>query len=482
MSPQQTIAHYRITAKLGEGGMGEVWRATDTKLGREVAIKVIPEAFTQDPDRMARFKREAQVLASLNHPNIAAIYGVEERAIVMELVEGQILSGPLPLDVALPVIHQLIDALEYAHEKGVIHRDLKPANIKVTPEGRVKVLDFGLAKAMSEDAAAGDPASSPTLTMRATVAGMIMGTAAYMAPEQARGHNVDKRADIWAFGVVVYELLTGKQLFEEPTVSDTLAAVLRHEPDLGRVPVQLRRMVRACLVRDVRQRMRDIGDARLLIDTQVATPVAASSRAPWIATAAAAAAVLLAAILGAFLWRATRPVERPFYQLSVDLGADAIPGIRGTIAVSRDGSRIVYPARSTDGKQVLATRVLTQSKASLLAGTEGGALPFFSPDGQWVGFFTDNKLKKVSIQGGGAVTLCDAPGGRGASWDDDGTIIATLNNVAGLSRIPDSGGEPKPVTNPADSSEMSHRWPQVLPGSQVVLYSANRITTDWEAG
>src|SRR2546421_2779051 len=202
MTPQSTIAHYRITSKLGEGGMGAVYRATDTKLGREVAIKILPDGFAAEPDRLARFTREAQLLASLNHPNIAAIYGVEERAIIMELVEGQTLSGPLPLDAALPVIHQLIDALEYAHEKGVIHRDLKPANLKVTPEGRLKVLDFGLAKAMSEEAAAGDPGSSPTLTMRGTVAGMIMGTAAYMAPEQARGHNVDKRAGLWGFGVV----------------------------------------------------------------------------------------------------------------------------------------------------------------------------------------------------------------------------------------------------------------------------------------
>src|SRR5947208_15616289 len=210
--------------------MGAVWRATDTKLGRDVAIKILPDAFAADPDRLARFTREAQVLASLNHPNIAAIYGVEERAIVMELVEGHTQSGPLPLDAALPVIHQLIDALEYAHEKGIIHRDLKPANIKLTPDGRVKILDFGLAKAMSTELPAGDPAASPTLTMRATMAGVIMGTAAYMAPEQARGHDVDQRADIWSFGVVVYEMLTGRQLFGGPTVSDTLASVLKEEP------------------------------------------------------------------------------------------------------------------------------------------------------------------------------------------------------------------------------------------------------------
>ena len=232
MSPQQSVAHYRMIAKLGEGGMGEVWRATDTKLNRDVAIKVLPEAFANDPDRMARFTREAQVLASLNHPNIAAIYGVEERALVMELVDGQTLAermarGAMPLDEALPIAGQIADALEYAHERGVVHRDLKPANIKITPQGKVKVLDFGLAKAMSSGVTAPDPVSSPTLTMRATQMGIILGTAAYMSPEQARGQEVDARADIWAFGVVLHEMLTGRALFAGPTISDTLATVLK---------------------------------------------------------------------------------------------------------------------------------------------------------------------------------------------------------------------------------------------------------------
>jgi serine/threonine-protein kinase len=241
MSPQ-AIAHYRITSKLGEGGMGEVWRATDTKLGRDVAIKVLPETFARDPDRMARFTREAQMLASLNHPNIAAIYGVEERALVMELVEGptlaeRIAAGPVPLDEALPIAKQIAEALEYAHERSIIHRDLKPANIKITPETRVKVLDFGLAKALSNEGA-GDPSSSPTLTMRGTVAGVIMGTAAYMSPEQARGIAADKRADIWSYGVVLYEMLTGRHLFRGETVSDTLAGVLKTDPDWKALPAR----------------------------------------------------------------------------------------------------------------------------------------------------------------------------------------------------------------------------------------------------
>ncbi len=262
----QTLGHYRITGKLGEGGMGEVYRATDSKLGREVAIKVLPAAFADDPDRMARFQREAQVLASLNHPNIAAIYGIEDRAIVMELVEGEILHGPLPLDTALNYAGQIADALEAAHEKGITHRDLKPANIKITPQGVVKVLDFGLAKIAEPAAASGHPMSSPTLTMRASETGMILGTAAYMAPEQARGQAVDKRADIWAFGVVLWEMLTGKRMFSGETISDVLAGVLTKAPDLDTVPVQVRRLLAACLEKDPRKRLRDIAVWRVLLE------------------------------------------------------------------------------------------------------------------------------------------------------------------------------------------------------------------------
>ncbi len=267
----ETIAHYRITVKLGEGGMGEVYRASDTKLGRDVAIKVIPEAFARDSGRMARFKREAQVLASLNHPNIAAIYGVEEGALVMELVEGstlaeRIAAGPIPLEEALPIAKQIAEALEYAHERGIVHRDLKPANIKITPEGRAKVLDFGLAKALSADAAAAAAgnSASPTLTINATAAGMIVGTAAYMSPEQARGKAVDKRADIWAFGVVLLEMLTGRSVFGAATMSDTLAAVLRSDADYSRLPAnappEVRRSIERCLERDPARRLRDMGD------------------------------------------------------------------------------------------------------------------------------------------------------------------------------------------------------------------------------
>jgi serine/threonine-protein kinase len=258
MSPQQSIAHYRITSKLGEGGMGEVWRATDTKLDRDVAIKILPAAFAADAGRMARFEREAKVLASLNHPNIAAIYGVEERALVMELVEGESPKGPLPFEDAWKIALQIADALEYAHDRGVIHRDLKPANVKVTPDGMVKLLDFGLAKAFGEtpDAASLDPENSPTITLGATVAGTVMGTAAYMAPEQARGKAADKRADIWGFGVVLYEMLTGRRAFQGEDISETLAAVIKEQPRWDSIPANVERLLRSCLEKDPKRRLR----------------------------------------------------------------------------------------------------------------------------------------------------------------------------------------------------------------------------------
>src|SRR5688572_7998292 len=314
MTPQESIAHYRITSKLGEGGMGEVWRATDTKLGREVALKILPDAFATDADRMARFEREAQVLASLNHPNIAAIYGVEDRAIVMELVEGptladRIAEGPIPFDEAIAIARQMGHAIEAAHEKGVVHRDLKPANLKVTPEGCVKVLDFGLAKAVTEEISAGAPSISPTLTMRATVAGVILGTAAYMSPEQARGKPVDKRADIWSFGVVLYEMLTGRRVFQGDTVSDVLAAVLTKDPDWDRVPARARRLLRKCLEKDPKLRLRDIGDAwELLGEDGPAAPASSRSKLPWVVAGIAA---MIAAGFGLTLWRAPRLDQQP---------------------------------------------------------------------------------------------------------------------------------------------------------------------------
>ena len=485
MSSPQTIAHYRITAKLGEGGMGKVYRATDSKLGREVAIKVLPEAFAQDAERMARFTREAQVLASLNHPNIAAIYGVEERALVMELVEGptladRIAQGPIPLEEALPIARQMAEALEAAHEKGIVHRDLKPANIKLTADGKVKVLDFGLAS-VAHPSASGDPRSSPTLSMSATQAGMILGTAAYMSPEQARGERVDKRADIWAFGVVLFEMLTGQSLFAGPTVSDTLAAVLTKDPDWSllpaKTPAPVRRLLRRCLERHRKRRLADVADARLEIEEApaeaAATPVAAR-RSGWKLWAIAAALLAILSDIGWWqAYRNTRPVEpRPLVRLSVDLGPDAMTGHNLTAAISPDGRRLVFPARAPDGKQQLATRLLDQAQTTPLSGTENGQDPFFSPDSQWVGFFADSKLKKISVQGGASVTLCDAPSEYGASWGEDGTIFAALSLVSGLSRVPAAGGRPKSLTK-LSKGEATHRWPQILPGGQAILFTAS---------
>jgi serine/threonine-protein kinase len=470
MSPEQTIAHYRITAKLGAGGMGEVWRATDTKLGREVAIKVLPEAFANDADRMARFTREAQVLASLNHPNIAAIYGVEERALIMELVEGptlaeRIAQGPVPLDEALPIARQIAEALEYAHERGVVHRDLKPANVKITPEGRAKLLDFGLAKAMSPETTVRDPASSPTLTMRATMAGVILGTAGYMSPEQARGQDADKRADIWSFGVVLFEMLTGRPLFAGPTISDTLAAVLTKEPDLSQAPAKVRRLLQSCLQKDPKQRLQAIGDWRLPLEDAPERAPEAKRRLPWPAIAGALA--IVAAIAFWAPWRA-RPAPQPLVRLDVDLGSDVSLGsARGTdVILSPDGTRMVYVSNSR-----LFTRRFDQAKATELAGTEGAFAPFFSPDGQWVAFFTPGQLKKVAVQGGAAISLCNASLGSGGSWGEDGNIVASPISSAGLWRLPSSGGTPTRIAEPA-TGEAGFRWPQILPGGKAVLFTA----------
>jgi serine/threonine-protein kinase len=488
MRPPSTIAHYKITAKLGEGGMGEVWRATDTKLNRDVAVKVLTDAFARDADGMARFAREAQVLAALNHPNIAQIHGVEECALIMEFVDGETLAGPLPVDAALAIARQIAEALEYAHEKGIIHRDLKPANIKVTAEGRVKVLDFGLAKALSVDRLAeASPTSSPTLTMRATQMGTILGTAAYMAPEQARGVAVDKRADIWSFGVVLYEMLTGRRLFDGDTVTDTLAAVLKTDPDWSALPsatpAAVHRLLRRCLERDRKRRLSDMADARLEIDEALvespAAPASVMHRRPVLLWSVAALMVTLI-VTAATLWRTSRPMERPLMRFDVDLGPDAIAGTNIPAAISGDGRRLVYLVRGPDGKPQLATRLLDESKATLLAGTENASDPFFSPDGRWIGFFAGGMMKKMPIQGGAVIPLCDAAFSRGASWGPDGNIIATINTTGGMVRVPDTGGTPKPLSIANKTGEIAHRWPQVLPGGQAVLFSAAITPANYE--
>jgi eukaryotic-like serine/threonine-protein kinase len=469
MSPPSSIAHYRLTAKLGEGGMGAVYRATDTKLHRDVAVKVLPDSFGQDPDRMARFERESHVLASLNHPNIAAIHGVEERAIVMELVEGNTLSGPMPLEEALPIIHQLIDALEYAHEKGVIHRDLKPANIKVTPEGRVKILDFGLAKALSPENVAGDPASSPTLTMRATIAGVMMGTAAYMAPEQARGQSVDKRADIWAFGVVLYEMVTGRQLFSGETVSDTIAAVLRQEPDLERVPPRFRRLIGACLVRDPRQRLRDISGAKLLLEAGATAqpaapqpPAAHPSRLPWLVSAAL---LLALAVVSSPYFRPRAPeVREARFIVPPPEGASF-----NSVSLSPDGQVLVFSARDKSGNLQLWLRHLHSIAARPIAGTDDANFAFWSPDSRFVAFVAENRLKRVDISGGPPQVICPVSVVRGGTWNRDGLIL--FATAQGLLTVPAAGGEPKLALARNAKDDILVRWPTFLPDGRHFLFT-----------
>jgi serine/threonine protein kinase/Tol biopolymer transport system component len=488
LSAGTKLGTYEVTAHLGSGGMGEVYQAHDSKLGRDVAIKVLPEQFARDPERLARFQREAKMLAALNHPNIAAIYGLEQSGnthyLVMELVPGQTLAerirgGAIPLDEALPIARQVTDAVEYAHDKNVIHRDLKPANIKVTADGTVKVLDFGLAKALSEEIAAQDMSNSPTLSMAATRQGIILGTAAYMSPEQAKGKTVDRRTDVWAFGAVLYEILAGKQAFQGEDVTEILVAVMSQEPAWDALPSTtppaIRNLLRRCLDRNLRRRLPHIADARITIEDvlsgaapaeAVSAAPASTSKLPW---AVAAGLAIIAVVASGALWRSTRPVERPLVRLDVDLGPDVSLG--GTPAgsdeiISPDGTRLVYVSQNR-----LFTRRLDQPNTTELAGTQGALEPFFSPDGQWVAFFAGGRLQKISVEGGSAITLCNAANASGGSWGEDGNIIAALSITVGLSLIPSAGGPPTPVTE-LQNGENTHRWPQVLPGGKAVLFTA----------
>ena len=498
LQPGTTLGPYAVTAKIGEGGMGEVYRARDTKLDRDVALKVLPEAFTKDPDRLARFEREAKVLASLNHPNIAAIYGLEEaddiRALVLELVEGPTLAdrikrGPIPLDEALPIAKQIAEALEAAHEAGVIHRDLKPANIKVREDGTVKVLDFGLAKALDPNPE-GDPSQSPTLTAAATQMGVIMGTAAYMSPEQARGKPVDRRTDIWAFGAVVFEMLTGERAFVGDDVSLTLAKVLEREPSLeslpDKTPPKLRNVLQRCLEKEPRQRVQAIGDVRLAmagaLETAVSQPSAAvdaRNLQVWQRPIPAAiVALVIAAIMGFAVWGlmpapTPRPVARVLLTPPPSMPLDITFG--GRVALTPDGTRVVYRGL-LDGQPHLFVRLLTELDATPLTGVGSNPFdPFISPDGAWVGFVEPGGLQRVSILGGPPVPIVDALEVRGASWGPDDTIIFGTNaGDRGLLRVSMRGGEPEVLTTPdAERGELSHRRPEILPGGEAVLFTMN---------
>ena len=492
------LAHYEVTALIGEGGMGRVYQATDTKLNRQVALKILPEAFASDSDRLARFQREAQVLASLNHPNIAAIYGLEEaedtRALVLELVEGptledRIAQGPIPVDEALPIAKQIAEALEAAHEAGVIHRDLKPANIKVREDGTVKVLDFGLAKAL-DTTLEGDPSQSPTLTAAATQMGVIMGTAAYMSPEQARGKPVDRRADIWAFGVVVYEMLTGARPFQGEDVSLTLASVMKSDVDVKTLPSDLpetlRTVLRRCLEKEPLQRLRDMGDVRLAMAGAFdSTPVGSEERAvtprpalwqrPAVLVLAGVFLVVLGGVISGLLVRGSNRDPRPITRFRITLPEGGeFSGILSTLALSPDGTQLVYAANDQ-----LYLRPLAQSEARAVRGTDVGTAPFFSADGQWIGFWQRSVLKKVSVSGGAPVTLVETLVDLwGARWEADDSILLG-QGPAGIWRVSAAGGVPEVLVAVEDGEEAAD--PQMLPGGEWVLFTLRpRGTSSWD--
>ena len=450
---------------------GEVYRAHDAKLKRDVALKVLPEAFTNDAQRMARFEREAQLLASLNHPNIAAIYGLEQsdnlRFLALELVPGETLAerlrrGPLPVSEALELAGQIADAVAAAHDNGIIHRDLKPANIKITPDGQIKVLDFGLARvAEAEPDAVGEGVSdSPTLSAHATRVGVILGTAAYMSPEQARGRTVDKRTDIFSFGAVLYEMLTGRQLFKGEDVADTIASVMRSDPDFRALPTELhprvRELLSRCLEKDPKKRRRDIGDLRADLERPIeprSVETHERRRPAWLAVVAT---VLLMGATAMVTWnlKPERPRRIQRFEIVLPEGDSFSGAGRHIVALSPQGTHLVYAAT-----EQLHLRALDQAEAVPIRGTERGREPFFSPDGQWIGFWADGYLKKVALSGGPAMTLCEAANPHGASWRADDTIVFG-QGPGGIWDVPANGGEPRVLVEGGDG--VAH-GPQRLP-------------------
>ena len=489
----KTLGHYQISSQLGKGGMGEVYLAKDQNLGRDVAIKVLPEEFAKDANRVARFQREAKLLASLNHPNIAAIYGLEESGgsnfLVLELVEGETLAdqierGPILVEESLTLALQIADALEAAHEKGVVHRDLKPANIKVTPDGKVKVLDFGLAKAFAGEQADLNLSNSPTLSYLATMQGVILGPAAYMAPEQARGKPVGKRADIWAFGCVLFEMLTGSAVFSGNDVTDILAAVIRSDPDWDKVPARVRPLLRRCLQKDLDKRLRDIGDATLEMHEVLANanevpvlPITAGEplrrqQKPllWLT-----AILAMSAITGMAGWSLRKPEPSQVTRLYDELpkGHQSYDPLEPILAISANGRQIAYSTSAG-----LYVRSLGELDSKLIAGAskESVMYPFFSPDGRWIGYWSpsDGQLKKVAVGGGAPIVVCNTSGSfGGASWDSDSSIVFSDLGGGGVMRVSADGGTPEYLVRRKPKWEFSGEsfvYPQLLPGGKAVLF------------
>ena len=501
LAPGHTLAQYRVTAAIGAGGMGEVYRATDTKLGREVALKLLPEAFASDPDRLARFEREARLLASLNHPGIAHLYGFDAvtledgttaHVLVMELVEGEDLAarlkhGAIPIDETVAIGRQVAEALEEAHEKGIVHRDLKPGNVKVTPGGKVKVLDFGLAKAWTAELAgamSSDLSQSPTLAHTGTAAGLIIGTAAYMSPEQARGRPVDRRADIWAFGVLLFEMLTGTRLFAGETVSDTLAAVLKSDPDWTLLPKgtppALEGLLRRCLERDTRTRLRDIGEARVALERPLADLALAAAVAPrrapivraipWLVSALAIALAVASALRGTGSGAGSGARDVVHLEVGFPPGVEPVTGRQGGIAIAPDGKAIAMVG-FTNGQRRLFVRRLDEPEAADLSGTSGSGV--FSPDSQSVAFVNNfTGLTRVSLGDGQPVVLAqggDFVSGVSLAWGETGVLFT---RGGALWRVPAAGGEARPLTSlDASRDEVFHTDPIVLPGGRTVLFS-----------
>jgi serine/threonine-protein kinase len=511
LGPGTRLGAYEILSLLGRGGMGEVYRARDTRLEREVAVKVLPDLLSSDSERLARFEREAKTLAALNHPNIAHIHGIEDAlgtpALVMELVEGptladRIAKGPIPPDEALPIAKQIADALEAAHEQGIVHRDLKPTNIKVREDGAVRVLDFGLAKALDPmTSTSTNPTLSPTLSVHATQAGVILGTAAYMAPEQARGRGADRRSDVWAFGVVVYEMLTGKRAFDGESITDIVAAIVRDEPNWTLLPSQvtpaMRTLLARCLAKDGRTRIPDMSVVRfLLADAETSrrdsgqSPVPVARRS--VGVIAAAAAVAGAIVTSATAWWIAQsrpaPVPRPAHfvlgmppDLPVETG-----GPDRSIVIAPDGAHIVSVNGTTAGVGgQLMVRSLDQTDAQPIKSVAFARAPFISPDSRWIGYFDANTLKKVPITGGPPVMICNVSGGsRGSTWGPDKTIVfATNDSSTGLLIVSADGGEPKVLTKPDPAhGELDHLFPSFLPGGRFVLFTIAASTGSVDDG